>query len=225
MRSSEIAFVVPAYNENIVLEQTLLPLLAIGEVVVVDDGSALPISLSEPTLDQIHYLRHLINRGQGASLETGFSYIRENMHQVKYVITFDADGQHNAQDIAGMIEIARNGYEVVLGSRFLTTTNRIPFLKRVILRTFAAIYSVINRKKITDRHFGLRILSRNFLEHNSLVMSGYEHADEIVDLALKGNWKYCEYPCTVNYTEYSQSKGQPVVNGLNILFNRMLSKL
>jgi len=225
MRSSEVAFVVPAYNENTVLEQTLLPLIAIGEVVVVDDGSALPISLSETTLDKIYYLRHLINRGQGASLETGFSYIRENMRQVNYVVTFDADGQHNAQDVAEMLEKARSGYEVVLGSRFLTNKNKIPFLKRVFLRTFAAIYSAVNRKKITDRHFGLRILSRTFLERNSLVMSGYEHADEIVDLALKGNWKYCEYPCTVNYTEYSQSKGQPLINGLNTLFNRMLSKL
>jgi polyprenyl-phospho-N-acetylgalactosaminyl synthase len=225
VRNGKFAFVVPAHNENEVIEQTILPLLEIGEVVVVDDGGAFPISISKPVFDQIHYLRHSINRGQGASLETGFSYIREHMRQISHVITFDADGQHYAPDALGMLEKAQEGYEVVLGSRFLTTRNNVPIFKKIILKTFAATFSIINRKKITDRHFGLRVLSRNFIENNKLKMSGYEHADEIVNLAVKSSWTYCEYPCTVNYTDYSQSKGQPLINGLNILFNRVLTRL
>ena len=225
MRRSQVAFVIPAFNENAVLQQTLLPLFSIGEVVVVDDGSAVTPNLEESLFDKIHFLKHSINRGQGAALETGFSYILQEMPNVNYVVTFDADGQHNPQDCIGMIELAESGFDVVLGSRFLTKKSEVPLLKRIVLRSFAALYSAVRRKKITDRHFGLRVLSRSFIESNRLTMRGYEHADEILDMTLKGNWKYCEHPCTVNYTEYSQSKGQPIINGLNIVFNRMIAKL
>lgn len=225
MSAGEICFIVPTYNEGKVLEDTLLPLLEIGQVIVVDDGSTRNSALSDEVASRIQHLQHLINRGQGAAIETGFEYIRQRMPHIKFIVTFDADGQHNSKDVAGMIELAQNGYDVVLGSRFLSTRSDIPMIKRVTLQTFAAIYSITNRKKVTDRHFGLRVLSRNFIENNHLLMSGFEHADEILNLALRGNWKYCEFPCSVTYNDYSQSKGQPLVNGLNILFNKVLSKL
>ena len=103
--------------------------------------------------------------------------------------------------------------------------NTVPIFKRKILQLFAANYSFVNRKKITDRHFGLRVLTRVFVEKNQLIMSGYEHADEILDLTIKEDWKYCEYPCSVTYSDYSKSKGQSLLNGLNILFNKVLKKL
>jgi len=225
MGTKEICFIVPTYNEGEILEDTLLPLFEIGEVIVIDDGSSEITPLGSTVLNQIHYLQHFINRGQGAAIETGFEYIRRRMPQVQYIVTFDADGQHNPQDVPGMIEMARKGYDVVLGSRFLSNRSAVPILKRITLQGFAAIYSLINRKKITDRHFGLRVLTRKFIENNHLLMSGFEHADEILNLAVKGGWKYCEYPCSVIYSGYSQSKGQPLINGLNILFNKVLNKL
>ena len=225
MRTSEICFVVPSYNEGKVLEESILPLLEFGQVLVVDDGSYLTTSLNNPTLNHIHYLKHCINRGQGAAIETGFEYVRKSMPHIEYLVTFDADGQHNVLDAVEMIKIAKNGYDVVLGSRFLSNINSVPRFKRKILQAFAAYYSLINRKKITDRHFGLRVLSREFIEKNQLLMSGYEHADEILDLTIKGHWKFCEYPCNVTYSDYSQSKGQSLVNGLNILFNKVIKKL
>ena len=94
MRTSEICFVVPSYNEGKVLEESILPLLEFGQVLVVDDGSYLANSLSEPTLNHIHYLKHYINRGQGAAIETGFEYVRKSMPLIEYLVTFDADGQH-----------------------------------------------------------------------------------------------------------------------------------
>jgi glycosyltransferase involved in cell wall biosynthesis len=225
LTAKEIVFVVPTYNEEKVLDKTITPLLQIGEVILVDDGSELPVDISLPTFGQIHYIRHYINRGQGAAIETGFKYVRKNMPQVKYIVTYDADGQHDVLDAIEMLKIAKTKYDVVLGSRFLSKKNSVPLFKRKILQGFAATYSFLNGKKITDRHFGLRVLSRKFIQENSLMMSGFEHADEILDLIIKGNWNYFEYPCSVTYTDYSKSKGQPLINGLNILFNKVFKKL
>jgi glycosyltransferase involved in cell wall biosynthesis len=225
VRSKDICFVVPSYNDSSVLETTISPLITVGEVVVVDDGSRQIVELSNVIEKDVHVIRHVMNRGQGAAIETGLEYIRKQMPDIKYIVTFDADGQHNFQDAINMIGIARQGYEIVLGSRFLSKKSQIPLIKEAILRIFANTYSLINGKKITDRHFGLRVLSRNFVMQNQLLMSGFEHADEILDLILKGGWKFCEFPCSVNYTEYSKSKGQPLINGINIFFNKVLKKL
>lgn len=225
MITEDVCFIVPSYNEGEMLEESIIPLLEHGKVLVIDDGSRLPAAISEATLIRIIYIRHLINRGQGASIETGFDYVRKFMPSIKYLITFDADGQHNVQDAVEMIKVAKGGYDVVLGSRFLTKTNTVPKFKQKILQGFAATYSFLNKIKITDRHFGLRVLSREFVMENFLVMSGFEHADEILDLIIKEDWNYCEYPCSVIYSDYSKSKGQPLINGLNIIFNRIFQKL
>jgi len=86
-------------------------------VVVVDDGS------EDGTFDSAkaagaRTLRHALNRGQGAALQTGIAYALR--HGAEIVVTFDADGQHEVADIAAMIEPIRNGeVQVTLGSRFL----------------------------------------------------------------------------------------------------------
>lgn len=80
----------------------------------------------------------MINRGGGAALETGFSYIRQHAehHGWEYVVTFDADGQHDIADIGGFIDIfdQHPRTDVVYGSRFITkTASNVPLLRRAIL--------------------------------------------------------------------------------------------
>ena len=220
-----IAFVVPCYNETLPLTKTLRLLLKHGEVVFINDGSRKILNIDPKTHKKIFYLYHVINRGQGAALETGFEFIRLRMPDVSYIITFDADGQHSVGDALRMVSKARQGYDVVLGSRFLVKTNHISILKRIILQSFAKSYSFFSGHTITDRHFGLRVFSRQFIEHNSLKTSNFEHADEILNLVIKNNWKYCEFPCKVLYTAYSMKKGQPIINGINILFDRAIKRL
>jgi glycosyltransferase involved in cell wall biosynthesis len=220
-----IAFVVPCYNETLPLTKTLRSLLKYGEVVFINDGSTEFLNIDSKTHKKIFYLHHVANRGQGAALETGFEFIRQFMPDVSYIVTFDADGQHSLRDALRMVSKARQGYDVVLGSRFLGKTNEVSILKKIILQSFAKSYSFFSGHIITDRHFGLRVFSRLFIENNSLKTSNFEHADEILNLVTKNNWKYCEFSCTVSYTSYSKKKGQPIINGINILFDRAIKKL
>jgi len=100
---------------------------------VVDDGSAIPV------IKQLHdlpvvLLQHKVNLGQGAAIQTGLTYARK-LH-ADIAITFDADGQHNEEDINSLLApIINNEADVVLGSRFLhDRANTIPFIKKFILQ-------------------------------------------------------------------------------------------
>jgi len=83
-------------------------------------------------------VRHVTNRGPGAALETGFSYIREHGIQKnwEYLLTFDADGQMDIKDMDKFMEAYEKNPSIdfVIGSRFIVKTRtNVPFLRRIIL--------------------------------------------------------------------------------------------
>src|SRR6516162_5867487 len=94
--------IVPAYNEARALRATLRSLLAVGDyaVVVVDDGSR-DDTWAIVQEFAVHGLRHPVNLGQGAAVQTGISYALGQ--GAEYVVLFDADGQHRAADIDALL--------------------------------------------------------------------------------------------------------------------------
>lgn len=115
----EMVFVVvPCFNADAVVRTTLRGLLAEGvRVVVVDDGSD---RLAADTCGDlpIHLLRHGVNLGQGAALQTGVEFAL--WAGAQYILHFDADGQHDPTAMDGMVALLRGrSVDVVLGSRFL----------------------------------------------------------------------------------------------------------
>ena len=167
-----------------------------------------------------HLVRHPINLGQGAALQTGIAYARAR-EGARYFVTFDADGQHRVEDAAAMVDLARAGTaDVVLGSRFLhEDTSSVPWIKRVVLKVVAALSPAARRLKLTDAHNGLRVLTRPVADDLRITMNGMAHASQIVSYLARSRWRVVEHPVTIRYTEYSRSKGQSLVNGVNILFD------
>lgn len=210
--------VVPVYNEETVIAEVVTEIRTrFPNVVCVDDGSR-DASAEQIAGTPAHLVKHPINLGQGASLQTGIDYaLRQGAERV---VTFDADGQHDIADAARMVEIIRSGEaDVVLGSRFLDSTEPVPPLKRLVLRTVAALSPSSRKLKLTDAHNGLRALSRPVVEELRISMNGMAHASEIVASLARSPWRITEVPVTIRYTEYSRSKGQSLFNGVNILFD------
>ena len=153
--------IIPAYNEekNIVrVIGDLVALYPLAKIVVVDDGS------EDGTAEKARQagasvLSHLINRGQGAALVTGTEYALAKGSNI--IVHFDADGQFDAKDIAVLNKPIKNdGGEVVLGSRFLSQTDRIPFSKRYFILAMARVVNcLITGLWLSDAHNGLRALS------------------------------------------------------------------
>lgn len=211
--------IIPVYNEEKVIAQVVTELLPVfPNVVCVDDGSA-DTSAVEIAATGAHLVRHPVNMGQGAALQTGLSYALARPGS-RYFVTFDADGQHRVSDAATMVEVARRGEaDAVLGSRFLERSTTVPWLKRVVLRLAALVSRSGRRLKLTDAHNGLRVLTRPVAEQLQIRMNGMAHASEIVANLARGDWRVVEAPVTILYTDYSRAKGQSLVNGVNILFD------
>jgi hypothetical protein len=99
---------------------------------------------------------------------------------------------------------------------------RTPPLKRFILRTAALLSPSSRRLGLTDAHNGLRVFGRTVADHLNLTMSGMSHASEFIKLADENHWRVVEQPVEILYTDYSLSKGQPLLNGVNIVFDGFL---
>src|SRR3989339_408317 len=128
-----ILVVIPAYNEEKKIGRVVCDLFKQGykNVLVVDDCS-IDNTLEESIKAGAKILKHNINRGQGATIETGNKYARQKGYDT--VVHFDGDGQMNSNDIKIAIEkIDKKECDVVLGSRFLDTRSKIPFLKKYLI--------------------------------------------------------------------------------------------
>lgn len=215
----------PVYNEEKVVASVVdHVLVTFPNVVCVDDGSK-DNSAQEILGTRAHLVRHPINMGQGAALQTGLRYALGRPGS-QYFVTFDADGQHRVEDVVAMLEVARSGAaDVVLGSRFLSQRSEtMPWFKRAVLRTVVALSPTARRLKLTDAHNGLRVFTRAVADELRITQNGMAHASEIAAVLARSKWRVAECPVTVLYTDYSRAKGQSLINGVNILFDMSMAR-
>lgn len=209
--------VIPLYNEESVIGGVVEDLLtSFSHVVCIDDGSSDDSARVAESSGAL-VVRHPINLGQGAALQTGIDFALAH-DSCDYIVTFDADGQHQRSDALGMLESARSeDVAIVFGSRFLDDRTQPGFLKHIILKTAVWVSNLTSGMRLTDAHNGLRVIRRDAADRIELKQDRMAHATEIVlELGRTGlPWK--EYPVHLLYTDYSKAKGQSVLNAVNIL--------
>lgn len=226
--------VIPCFNESPdVLKKVLLSLLAYEDLMlcVVDDGSRVHIKddlgkICPQILDspRIFFLRHYVNLGQGAALQTGFTFLERK--EVDYVVTFDADGQHTPSDIPKAIkEIEKNSVDVVLGSRFKGNAINISPTKKMFLRFVTVFTRIHTGLKLSDSHNGFRAFTARAISKLDLRQNEMAHASEILQQIARNNLSYIEMPNTITYTNYSKAKGQRISNSINILLNLLQERI
>jgi glycosyltransferase involved in cell wall biosynthesis len=218
----DVWIVVPAFNEAGVIGDVIAELRSVfPNVVCIDDGSA------DDTGDialraGAHLVRHPVNLGQGAAIQTGVEYARSRPGAQLFA-TFDADGQHRVTDVLAMIErLTAEDADIVIGTRFGPGVSRPPLLKRVVLQTAAWLSPRGRRLGLTDTNNGLRVFNKTVADRLDITMNGMSHATEFIMLIDENNWRVVEHPVEVLYTEYSSAKGQPLVNGVNIIVDGFL---
>lgn len=211
--------VIPLFNEAEVIAGVVQQLKTnFANIVCVDDGSSDESATLAKTEGAI-VLRHPMNMGQGAALQTGFDYVLSQPN-ASHVVTFDADGQHRLKDAVEMAELAlAKRISVIYGSRFLDKRTKPGLKKRVVLKVAALMTRAFTGLRLTDAHNGLRVLSREALEKVRLEQNGMSHASEIVHQLAKSRLSWREYPVEVLYTDYSKKKGQSLLNSINILID------
>lgn len=220
-RPQDVCVVVPVFNEATVIADVVGAVRRhYPTVVCVDDGS-IDGSAEEITRAGAVLVRHTVNLGQGAALQTGVE-MALRFPQVTYVVTFDADGQHDIDDAVKLLEPLREGVaQIVFGSRFLDRRTEVGRAKRVILAMAVRYTRATSGLRLTDTHNGFRAFTRDVAESFDIQMNGMAHASEIISMVAARKFAYAEAPVHIRYTDYSRSKGQPLMNAVNILFDLM----
>jgi glycosyltransferase involved in cell wall biosynthesis len=235
MMKDTIIVVVPAYNEEKMIVNALRDLLDHEyRIIVVDDCSTdgtyrkVRDFIRENGLeDRIALLKHAINRGQGAALQTGTDLALKESAEI--IVHFDGDGQFLAGEIEESIQpLINEGIEIVLGSRFLETRQdqaaekRMPKLKmHVILPVSRIINYFLTGLRLTDAHCGFRAMTRRAAQMIDITQDRMSHNTQIVAQIRKRKLKYREVPITVIYHEF----GQDIGGGFKILRELFVERL
>ena len=220
---SETFVVVPAYNEARVIHEVIKSLSSVfPNIVVVNDGSSDDTAAVLNGLP-VTVVKHHINLGQGASLQTGITFALEQ--GANYIVTFDADGQHRAEDaLTALRALSEGDCDVVCGSRFLGMTSNIPRMRKIVLKAAVGLANLTTGIKMTDAHNGLRALSRTAASCLDIAQSGMAHASEVISQLKRHRMIIREVPVQVRYTEYSLAKGQSSFNSINILVDLVVGR-
>ncbi len=208
--------VIAALNERAVIADVVREVTHDGwAVVLVDDGSRDDTAARAREAGAI-VLRHSINLGQGAALQTGIDYaVRRG---ARSIVTFDADGQHCAADIPAMVA-ALDSADIVLGSRFLGKVEGASRRRMALLRTAVMMSNRMSGMKLTDAHCGFRAFRSSVAPRIRITQDRMAHASELLRKINAPGLRVCEVPVTVRYTEHSMRKGQNGFQSVRILFD------
>src|SRR5258708_31562656 len=147
--------VIAAYNEARVIERVIADVRHCGfTAVLVDDGSSDATAEVAERVGAV-VVRQPVNLGRGAALQTGIEFALRKGADV--IVTFDADGQHRATDIAGLVDaLARHSVDYALGSRFLGGGPDLPAVRRRPLQAAAGVSRLTRGLSLADTPHGVR---------------------------------------------------------------------
>jgi glycosyltransferase involved in cell wall biosynthesis len=213
---TETWVVIAAFNEGKVIAGVVAEVAAAGwPVVVVDDGSR-DNTAEAARMPGVTVVRHRVNLGQGAALQTGIDYALRR--GARTIVTFDADGQHSCEDIPLLVAALDNA-DIALGSRFLGKVEGASQRRVALLRTATKVSNSLSGMKLTDAHCGLRAFRASAAPALRITQDRMAHASELLRKIKTSGLRVVEVPVTVRYTEHSMSKGQGGIQAVRILFD------
>ena len=217
--TNDVYLVVPAFNEEKTVSQIIEGIAEKGyNVILVNDGSKdktleLAIESKRKYPNQIFVVSHVINRGLGAALKTGMVVALKK--GAKYIVTFDADGQHEIEDIPKVCKPLQDGEaDVVIGAR--------PFEDMPLSKSFAnyimnALTLIFYGRNVKDSQSGLRAFTAHAADVINIVSRGYGVSSEFIKEISDKNLRLEEVTITTIYTPETQNKGTDAIVGLRIL--------
>jgi glycosyltransferase involved in cell wall biosynthesis len=199
-------------------------------VVVVDDCSD-DTTASVALGAGAYVLRHVMNRGQGAALQTGVDFALNNL-QADIVVHFDADGQMRGDEIPAMTApILAGKADVVLGSRFLgAAVENMPLTRKITNRLGLYFTMLVSGIALTDTHNGFRAFSARAARELRITLDRMAHASEILDLIAMKKVRYVEVPVHIRYSQETLEKsrahlGSSLTRALRVVKDVLIKKI
>ena len=217
--SPKICAVIPTFNENNKLRETVIQTKKFIEtVIVVDDGSTdESISLVEK-IDNVKIVSHEKNLGKGAALATGLSFAKKS--EFDFAVTLDADLQHDPGSIPKfLVEAEKGNYDIVIGNR-LGTTKDMPLPRIASNFLTSKLLSIKTGKKILDSQSGFRLYKLERIEKILPAFNGFEAESEMLVYAAKNKMEFgfVEIPTIYNDNESKMKSIQAIIGFIKVLF-------
>ena len=209
----------PAYNEESAIAKTVLGARRHADaVLVVDDGSEDETVAIAEALGAI-VIRHEVNRGYGAALQTIFSTARSL--GAEELVIIDADGQHNPGEIPALLDELRRGNDVVIGSRFVAGKGEgIPAYRKVGMKVLDTATAMAGSGlSVSDSQSGFRAYGRHAIEAIRINGEGMSAGSEILIQISDHHLRVAEVPVRVRYDIAGTSSENPVSHGVGVLMN------
>ena len=215
----KLLIIVPAFNEQESIINTINDLkknASFADYVVINDCST---DKTEEILinNSINYISLPVNLGLSGAIQTGFKYAYRKGYDC--VLQFDGDGQHNAKYIRSMLEKLADGYDIVIGSRFVNIKK--PWSLRMIgSRVISRLIHIMVGKSIKDPTSGMRLFNRNMIYDYAYNMNRRPEPDTIV-YQLRHGAKITEVQVEMN----ERYAGESIYSGLSSSVKYMLNMI
>lgn len=205
--------VIPAYNEGKTIGEIVRRCKKYGEVIVVDDGSKDDTSRKSKTAGAT-VIEHKINKGYGRTLYDGIKFaIRK---KADYIITIDADGQHDPEDIPKFIERLESGCDVIVGSRFLGGRQWGSLKRMTALKLLALQVRVFSGLKLTDVQSGFRGYNSKVFEKIELTDFGMGLSVELPIKARKKGFSFSEVQIVIKRPKHLKGFFNVLKQGIEV---------
>ena len=214
----DITIGIPAYNEEKNIASIIVKLKKIAQkIIVCDDGST---DLTGEIAQKLGatVIRHPKNLGYGSGIRSIFQKAKEIDSDI--LVTFDADGQHQVEDIKKVIEpILKNNADLVIGSRFLDNkTIDVPEYRKIGIKLITKVTNSTLEEKITDSQSGFRAYNKDIITKLEPGDVGMGISTEILIKASSHGFKIAEVPINILY-DGNTSTHNPVSHGTSVLLS------
>ncbi len=200
MNPKILSVVIPALNEQDSIVQiiervravqpTLQTLNIVLEILVVDDGSLDKTAALAAQCADTRVIRHLVNRGYGAALKTGFRHASG-----EYLAFIDADGTYPPEALPEMCRaLEQRNADLVVGSRMSGAQSEMPWMRRIGNFAFARMLSVLSGVQVQDSASGMRVLKRQVLRRIYPLPNGLNFTPAMTTRALHEELVIVEIP-------------------------------
>ncbi|MCD6386167.1 glycosyltransferase family 2 protein [Candidatus Sumerlaeota bacterium] len=209
-----VSIIVPAFNEAETITQVVQALRELNhinkEIIVVDDGSTDATAEKAHTAGADKVIRHHKNRGYGAAIKTAVNNARFDI-----IVTFDADLQHNPEDILKLLEHLDDETDMVVGDRSAVEPISYRKLGKWLLQRVAEFLS---RERIPDLNCGLRVFRKSsFYDILSLLPDGFSFSTNLTLAMLKNDFTVKYIPISYKPRQKGVSRLNSITDGLNVL--------
>ena len=202
----KVIIAIPAWNEERTLPRVIDEIKAAMQgqpyqyqILITDDGS------TDRTTEVAKKHGALVASYKHRGLaETFKSEMAECLaRKADIIVHTDADGQYHPQHIPELIEKVQQGYDLVLGSRFRTQTDHLPWLKKIGNKAFARVISSLTHIRLTDTTTGFRAFTAEVAREINFINS-FTYTQEQIIKAAKQGFRIAEIPIIARRTRASR---------------------